>query len=64
MEKMRGRRFALHAQSTGISALAVSAGCAERSAIFEANQPIAIFGSYFANTTSETTSYFCPSGSL
>lgn len=64
VEKMRGRRFALHTQSKGISALAVSAGCAERSAIFEARQPIAIFGSYFANTTSETKSYFCPSGFL
>lgn len=63
-EKMRGRRFALHTQSKGTSALAVSAGCAERSAIFEASQPIAIFGSYFANTTSETKSYFCPSGFL
>lgn len=64
MEEMSRGWFALHTQSKGISALAVSAGCAERSAIFQVNQPITIFGSYFANITSETKSYFCPSGLL
>lgn len=58
------RVVCLHTQSTGISALADSDGCAKRSAMFQANQPIAIFGSHFANTTSETKSYFGPSGLL
>lgn len=64
MEEMSGRWFALHTQNKGISMLADSAGCAERSAVFQVNQPIAIFGSDFANTTSETKSYFGPSGLL
>lgn len=58
------RVVCLHTQSTGISVLADSAGCAKRSAVFQANQPIAIFGSHFANTPSETKSYFGPSGLL
>lgn len=64
MEEMSGGWFALHTQSKGISTLVDSGGCAERSAIFQVNQPIAIFGSHFANTTSETKSYFGPSGLL
>lgn len=64
MEAMSGGWFALQTHSKGISRLADSAGCVERSAIFQVNQPIAIFGSHFANTTSETKSYFGPSGLL
>ena len=62
MEELSRGWFALHTQSKGISPLVDSAGCAERSAIFHVSQPI--FGSHFANTTSETKSYFGPSGLL
>lgn len=43
MEEMSGGWFPLHTQSKGISTLVDSAGCAERSAIFQVNQANSYF---------------------